>query len=192
MGHIQTREPLTKCRHKAYTTGSTGSARDLVTLPLTGTIQWSADRLNLTSHFTLEEMTFSEIAAHLGVDNTPGPTAAANLRILAASMEEIRALLKNNPIVVHSAYRSIEVNTAVGGAATSAHCSGLACDFVCPAFGSAAEVAVAIAKSDVAYDQTILEYGWVHVGLASAGMTARREALTKRSPWATYELGIRV
>ena len=152
---------------------------------------WSLLTLNLTSHFTLEEMIFSEVAARLGLDNTPGLTVAANLKLVAAFMEKIRTLLCDKSIVVHSGYRSVEVNQAVGGVATSAHCHGLACDFVCPAFGAPAEVALAILKSDIGYDQLILEYGWVHIGLAQEGLSFRREALTKRSPWAAYEFGIR-
>lgn len=147
--------------------------------------------MNLTPHFTLEEMTFSEAAARLGLDNTPIQTAITNLGMVAAAMERIRTLLGDRPIVVHSGYRSAEVNQAVGGVATSAHCRGLACDFVCPAFGAPTEAALAILKSDLEYDQLILEYGWVHVGLAQEGSLSRREALTKRSKLAAYESGIR-
>jgi hypothetical protein len=147
--------------------------------------------MNLTPHFTLEEMTFSEAAARLGLDNTPIQTAITNLGMVAAAMERIRTLLGDRPIVVHSGYRSAGVNQAVGGVAMSAHCQGLACDFVCYAFGTPTEVALAILKSDLEYDQLILEYGWVHIGLSQAGLLPRREALTKRSPWAAYESGIR-
>jgi zinc D-Ala-D-Ala carboxypeptidase len=106
-------------------------------------------------------------------------------------MERIRTLLGDKPIIVHSGYRSAQVNKAVGGVATSAHCSGLACDFVCPALGAPVEVALAILNSDIDYDQIILEYGWVHVGLAREGQLSRHEALTKRSSLAAYESGIR-
>ena len=147
--------------------------------------------LNLSIHFTLEEMTYSEVAARLGLDNTPSPAVVANLRIVAACMETIRTLVGDKPIVVHSGYRSVEVNQAVGGVRTSAHCRGLACDFVCPGFGPPVEVAVAILQSDIEYDQLILEYGWVHVGLAQDRSSFRREALTKRSPASAYELGIK-
>jgi hypothetical protein len=147
--------------------------------------------MTISEHFTLEELSFSEAAARLGLDNTPGLGVVANLGLVAAVMERIRTLLGNNPIVVHSGYRSPEVNQAVGGAVTSAHCHGLACDFVCPAFGTPAEVALTILKSDVEFDQLILEYGWVHVGLAQEGVLARRKALTKRSAGAAYEAGIR-
>jgi len=147
--------------------------------------------MTISEHFTLEELTFSEAAARLGLDNTPIPIVITNLGRVAAVMERIRTLLGNRPIVVHSGYRSVEVNRAVGGVVTSAHCHGLACDFVCSAFGRPAEVALAILKSDLEYDQLILEYGWVHVGLAQEGLLSRWEALTKRSPGAAYESGIK-
>jgi hypothetical protein len=148
--------------------------------------------MKISEHFTVEELSFSEAAARFGLDNTPTEIVITNLGLTAAVMERIRTLLGDRPIVVHSGYRSAEVNRAVGGVVTSAHCHGLACDFVCFAFGTPAEVALAILKSDIEYDQLILEYGWVHVGLAQEGLLCRREALTKRSPWAAYESGIRV
>ena len=126
--------------------------------------------MKLSEHFTLEELSFSEAAARLGLDNTPTSIVITNLGLVAAVMERIRTLLGNRPIVVHSGYRSAEVNRAVGGVVTSAHCRGLACDFVCSVFGTPAEVALAILKSDIEYDQLILEYGWVHVGLGTRGI----------------------
>jgi hypothetical protein len=147
--------------------------------------------MKISEHFTLEEFSFSEAAVRLGLDNTPIPIVITNLGLMAAAMERIRTLLGNRPIVVRSGYRSAAVNQAVGGVTTSAHCYGLACDFVCPAFGTPAEVALTILKSGIEYDQLILEYGWVHVGLAHEGLLSRREALTKRSAWAVYEPGIR-
>jgi len=147
--------------------------------------------MTISEHFTLEELSFSEAAARLGLDNTPGASVVANLGLVAGLMERIRTLLGNSPIVVYSGYRSPEVNQAVGGAVTSAHCHGLACDFVCPASGTPAEVALTILKSDVDFDQLIFEYGWVHVGLAQSGALPRREALTKRSAWMGYEPGIK-
>ncbi len=147
--------------------------------------------MKLSEHFQLEDLTFSEAAARLGLDNTPTPPIIGHLKLVAAVMERIRTLLKDAPIAVHSGYRSAEVNQAVGGAATSAHCQGLACDFVCSTFGTPTDVALAIMTSSIEYDQLILEYGWVHVGLADEGVLCRREALTKRSQSAAYEFGIR-
>jgi zinc D-Ala-D-Ala carboxypeptidase len=147
--------------------------------------------MKISQHFTLEELSFSEAAARLELDNTPDPTVVTNLGLVALVMEKIRMLLGNRPIVVHSGYRAVKVNEAVGGVATSAHCRGLACDFVCPTFGTPEEVALAILKSEIEFDQLILEYGWVHVGMAQQRSLSRREALTKRSPRAAYECGIR-
>lgn len=147
--------------------------------------------MKISEHFTLEELHFSVAAARLGLDNTPTPIVITNLGLMAAAMERIRTLLGDRPIVVHSGYRSVEVNQAVGGVATSAHCQGLACDFVCPTFGTPAEVALVILKSDLEYDQLILEYGWVHIGLPQTGMLSRREALTRRSARLGYEFGIK-
>ena len=147
--------------------------------------------MTISEHFSLEELSFSETAARLGLDNTPGPAVIANLSRLAAALEQVRGRLRNCPMVVHSGYRSAAVNHAVGGVLSSAHCLGLACDFVCPSFGTPGEVARAIASSEINYDQLILEYGWVHVSVAEDGLVCRRDVLTKRAAGASFETGIR-
>jgi zinc D-Ala-D-Ala carboxypeptidase len=146
--------------------------------------------MKISEHFTLEELSFSEAAARLGLDNTPDKIAIANLILMAAFMEEIRTLLGNRPIVIHSCYRSPQVDKEVGGVLTSAHCHGLACDFICPTSGTPVEVALAIFGSHLQYDQLILEYGWVHVSLPQDSGVARRESLTKPSKGAPYKSGI--
>lgn len=149
--------------------------------------------MQLSEHFTLEEMTFSAAAARLGIDNTPASAAIVeNLVHVAATMEIVRTLLGAKPINVHSGYRSLPLNHAVGGVATSAHCRGLACDFVCPDFGEPITIARAILFSidQIEFDQLILEYGWVHIGLPDVGVPPRWQALTKRSAAAPYQLGI--
>src|ERR1700681_2514956 len=98
--------------------------------------------MKISEHFTLEELSFSEGAARLGLDYTPTSIVITNLGLVAAVMERIRTQLGDRPIVVHSGYRSAEVNHAVGGVVTSAHCRGLACVFVCSAFGTPAEVEI--------------------------------------------------
>lgn len=70
--------------------------------------------MNLSEHFTLEEMTASETAARYGLDNTPDEKALANLTRLAAFLEDVRALL-GKPIHINSAFRSPLANEAVGG-----------------------------------------------------------------------------
>jgi hypothetical protein len=147
--------------------------------------------MNISEHFTLEEFTFSETGSRLGLNNTPPPLILLNLKQIAAFMEKVRTLL-GKPIVVHSGYRSPQVNRAVGGVPTSAHCNGLACDFTCPEFGTPYQVAKKIQEYAIglSFDQIIREYGWVHAGLGAYGVPWRNEFLTKRSASAPYERGI--
>ena len=131
----------------------------------------------LSEHFSLAEMTISQTAARKGLNNTPNAATLENLKKAAAMMEKVRDLL-DKPIIVNSAYRSVAVNKAIGGVATSAHCAGLAVDFICPAYGTPLEVARAIARSKLNFDQLIEENGqWVHI---SVDPRMRRQVLTMR------------
>jgi len=131
--------------------------------------------MNLTEHFTLAEMTTSEVALRKGLDNTPTPEVLENLYELAATMEKVRTLL-GCAIHVNSAYRSPKVNAAVGGVSTSAHCTGDACDFTAPDFGTPTEIAITIVdSSDIHYDQIIAEGTWVHLSIKEP---MRGQALT--------------
>ena len=143
--------------------------------------------MQISAHFTLEELTVSEYAARHDLGNSPPPSVLDNLREAAAGMEAVRSALKSQPIHVTSGYRSPLVNAGVGGAPSSAHCNGYAVDFICPGFGSNYLVAQAIAKASIRFDQLILEYGWVHVSFAP---TLRCECLTKKSASAPYEHGL--
>lgn len=130
--------------------------------------------MNLTEHFTLEELVASQLAARRRLDNRPGPVELASLRRVAALLEQVRALV-GGPITVSSGYRSSAVNAAVGGARNSAHLQGLAADITAPGVAPKA-LAALIRDSDIQFDQLIYEGTWVHVGL-SAG-APRREVLT--------------
>jgi zinc D-Ala-D-Ala carboxypeptidase len=122
--------------------------------------------MNLTPHFTLEELTASQSAARLGLDNTPPPEMLATLKRTAQLLEEVRALL-GKPVLVSSGYRAPAVNRAVGGAQNSAHMLGCAADFSCPSFGSPLDICRAIVRSDIAFDQVIHEFrAWVHIAWA--------------------------
>lgn len=133
--------------------------------------------MNLSENFTLEELTFSQTAARKGIDNTPSPEIVENLKRLAGALEWIRSRL-GKPVNVTSGYRSPAVNKAVGGAANSAHMSGLAADINVSGMTPKA-LALAISKMDHPFDQIILEYdNWVHVGLSND--KPRKELLTIR------------
>jgi hypothetical protein len=60
--------------------------------------------MKLTDHFTLEELTDSDTAVRLGIDNTPPPAIRPHLEVLAQGLEEVRRIL-GQPIIVRSGYR---------------------------------------------------------------------------------------
>lgn len=134
---------------------------------------------NLSDHFTLQELTKTEIRKF---DNTPPNAIIPNLKRMADSLESVRTLLGGKAIIVNSCYRSKEVNKAVGSKETSKHREGLAADFICPQYGTPADIVKAIVKSNINFDQLILEFfnpdtgsGWVHLGL---GSKMRHQVLT--------------
>jgi len=132
-------------------------------------------QMNLSKHFTLEELTFSQTAVRLGIDNTPEADALSNLRGLANFLEAVREKIKK-PIYISSGYRGKELNKRIGGSKTSAHMSGLAADIVSPSYGTPSELAEVIAALDLDFDQLILEFGkWVHVSVSD---NPRGEMLT--------------
>ena len=133
----------------------------------------------LSAHFSLEELTASEIAARAGIDNTPSAEVARNLARLAGSLEIVRVALGNKPVHITSGYRSARLNQMVGGSKNSIHIQGLAADILCPAFGPPLEVCRAIAKSGIGTDQIIHEFAhWCHVAFPRPGQMARNELLT--------------
>jgi hypothetical protein len=126
--------------------------------------------MNLSPHFTLEEMLYSDTAIAQGIDNTPDAQSMQNLSRVAQVMEQVRYLLDNNSITISSGYRCPELNAAIGGAAASAHLYGLACDFTCPSFGTPEEICQFLEQAlpTLGIDQLIWEYdSWVHMGLSS-------------------------
>ena len=129
----------------------------------------------LSEHFNLNEFTASETATRKGIDNTPPAVVTERLRMLAATLEQVRSLLGNNSIRISSGYRCLALNRAIGSGDLSAHVLGYAVDFTCPKFGTPKEVANKIAESPIKFDQIIYEGTWVHLSIDPRN---RREVLT--------------
>jgi len=147
--------------------------------------------VQLTEHFSLEELTCSEVAARSGIDNTPPPEILANLRALAVGLEDVRRALGNKPIHVNSGFRCAALNDAIGGAANSMHMRGLAADILCPQFGPPLEVCRAIVAAGIVTDQIIHEFGrWCHVAFPAPGIAARGQLLTIASAATGYQTGL--
>lgn len=84
--------------------------------------------MNLTKHFTLEELSHSDYADAHGIANNPGQQAQKNLMMLCVLILEPLRTAIDEPIIINSAYRCKQVNLGVGGVSTSHHLLGLAAD----------------------------------------------------------------
>jgi hypothetical protein len=119
----------------------------------------------LSPHFSLEELTRSEMSVRKGIDNSPSQSVKNNLITLATNLELVRSLL-NSPLHISSGYRCFALNKAIGGSDNSAHVEGYAADFTCSAFGTPKDIVNAIKKSNIQLDQCIEEGTWVHISFA--------------------------
>ena len=131
--------------------------------------------MNLTEHFTLEELTHTD---HRQFDNTPNETETANLQRLAEFLERVKIVLRGKPIMINSAYRSKQVNDAVGSKDTSQHRLGCAADIRVPGM-TPDQVTQAVIASDLQFDQVIREFNsWTHISVPNhEGDKPRRQAL---------------
>ena len=134
--------------------------------------------MNITPHFTLDELTASESAERNGWDNTPNDAELENLKRLADMLEQVKVVLGGKPIMINSAFRSKKVNDAVGSKDTSQHRIGCAADFKVPGM-TPDEVVRKVIASGIAYDQIIREFDrWTHISVPNSVDTApRKQAL---------------
>jgi uncharacterized protein YcbK (DUF882 family) len=131
--------------------------------------------MNLSTHFTLDELTHTD---HRELDNTPNQDEISNLQRLANFLEEVKTVLGGKPIMVNSAFRSKQVNDAVGSKDTSQHRIGCAADIRVPSM-TPDEVVRAVIASGIGYDQVIREFDrWTHISIPNQeGGTPRKQAL---------------
>ena len=131
--------------------------------------------MNLTEHFTLEELTHTD---HRQFDNTPNDAERANLVRLAQLLEQVKHELYDKPIIVNSAFRSKQVNDAVGSKDTSQHRLGCAADIRVPSM-TPDEVVKAIMSAGLPYDQLIREFDrWTHISVPNEEtVTPRNQVL---------------
>lgn len=134
--------------------------------------------MQLSDHFSLAELTFSDTAERRGLPVETPPDIIANLRRLCLTLlEPIRTQL-GKPIIISSGYRPYWLNEAIGGAKNSSHLLGCAAD--CRVIGMPPiEFARWIRRNGYAPDQCIEEFGrWVHLSVPrAAGAAPRNEFL---------------
>lgn len=155
-------------------------------------ISWSkfSPRTNpddlVSPHFSFHELTISDTAARLKIDNSfPDAATCRNAVYLCRKvMEPVQA--RFGPYTPNSVFRCQELERALkkkaaGWVSTSQHTLGQACDIVVPGTGNM-ELAHWITQNLV-FDQVILEChnaalgknsGWVHVSVVPPELGANR------------------
>ena len=145
----------------------------------------------ISANFSLEELTFSETAVRMGLDNTCPEEYISNMETVAEALEKVRQHF-GEPINILSCYRSPKVNKACGGSETSAHRFALAADFRVKNVINIDVCKYIESRKDIDYDQVIYEFGstgWIHLGFSK---TPRRQSLSavKKNAKTVYLQGI--
>ena len=124
--------------------------------------------MRLSKNFTLREITRSNTAKRLGIDNEPIKLHMENMQRLVSNLiQPMRDEL--GPIRITSGYRSPSLNRAIGGSSKSQHCKGEALDLQFWKEGQMCneEIYEWILKSGLDFDQMINEFdfAWIHISL---------------------------
>jgi hypothetical protein len=133
--------------------------------------------MKLSKHLSLAEITRSDTAKRLGINNEPTAEHLENFKLLAEKVFEPIREHFNVPIHISSGYRSKALNTAIKGSLSSQHCSGEAIDIDMDgsANGVTNTMVFDFIKDNLDFDQMIWEFGnsnkpdWVHVSYKANG-----------------------
>jgi zinc D-Ala-D-Ala carboxypeptidase len=128
--------------------------------------------MRLSKNFTLSEITKSNTAKRLGIDNAPNKEHLKNMQIIIRDLiQPMRDAL--GPIRISSGYRSPVLNRAIGGSTKSQHCKGQALDLQFWKEGEMCnkEIYDWVLKEGIEFDQMINEfdYAWIHISLKDKG-----------------------
>ena len=159
----------------------------------------------LSQHFTLGELCKTSVKTKDG--NIPSHVHIENLKRLTKWLERLRQRCnqkphpltpsprgegeaygsegKEEPIIINSAYRSPQVNKAVGGAATSNHLTGCAADIRCEGKEQAIRYACILLdisdESQEPFDELLIEQSaksiWIHFAVRPEGNRRKIEFL---------------
>lgn len=152
--------------------------------------------MNLTKNFTLSEMTKSETALRLGLENQPDEQQLAALQTLAEKVLQPVRDYYNMGVKVNSALRTLPVNRAIGSKDSSHHVRGMAADIEIPGIPNA-ELAEWMVEN-VDFTQIILEFytlgipdsGWVHVSYVPDDLKKEVLTATKQNGKIVYLPGL--
>ena len=132
--------------------------------------------MKLSKNFTLKELTKSNTALRLGINNEPSKEGIYKLRLLCHSLlQPLRNVVGS--IRITSAYRSPILSETIGSSSNSQHCryEAVDCQYVKRGKMDNIKIYDALIELDLDYDQCILEFGngteyidptkpdWVHL-----------------------------
>jgi hypothetical protein len=152
----------------------------------------STPTLMLSDNFSLAEAVSSQIAPRLGIDNTsPNSKVLETAQKTAAKLEKVRYLL-GQPIHINSWIRCLELNRALRSSDSSQHVKGEAVDFICPMYGTSADICKLIVSNKILvnFDQLILEHTWVHISWNSIPGSQQRGQVLSLLSSGTYSQGL--
>jgi zinc D-Ala-D-Ala carboxypeptidase len=152
--------------------------------------------MNLSANFTLKELTKSDTADRLDIDNTPNEEQIESLRLLCENILQPVRDHFGKPVKITSGFRCAALNQAAGGSSNSDHCRGQACDFEIDGVPNP-ELAQWIADN-LQYTQLILEFytqgqpnsGWVHASFNPDNLKCQSLTATKVAGKTTYLNGL--
>jgi zinc D-Ala-D-Ala carboxypeptidase len=138
--------------------------------------------IKLSDNFRLSELTKSNTALRLGIDNTPSQEEIDRLEYLCLRVLQPVRNYYNRSVIVSSGFRCLQLNQELKSGNRSQHVRGEAADFEIPGLDNY-EVACWV-RDNLEYDQLILEFydgspssGWIHVSIKEEGNN-RMECLT--------------
>ena len=124
--------------------------------------------VQLTKHFSLEELCASATAKARGIQNRPNAQQIISLVYLAAYVLEPLREAMHEPIPISSGFRCEQLNRAVGGVSNSQHMKGQAADLCINGDLKKGRKWFDYIKTHLNFDQLIWEHSsngtyWVHV-----------------------------
>ena len=124
--------------------------------------------MRLSKNFTLSEVTRSNTAKRLSIDNTPKNAHLKSMqRLITNLIQPMRDEI--GPIRITSGYRSPELNRAIGGSKKSQHSKAEAVDIQFWSKGQMDNKVIYdwVIKSNIEFDQMINEFdfAWIHISL---------------------------
>jgi len=124
----------------------------------------------ISKHISYKEATYSPTAERKGITNSPEEFQLKRMKELAEAIFEPCRKEFKEPIYINSFFRSITLNSVIGGSSTSQHCAGEAFDI---RLGHNSEhtnkLLFNYIKDFLEFDQLIWEFGndnepkWIHV-----------------------------